>query len=128
MPLHHAVQRAEESHRRLARLRIEQLQVVFLFCLILRHELRRRLVLRLQQLLAHDNLQRVQTLHRVALHRTGGNLLNNRQVLPLQGKVSAQRVHPRRLHYQLLAYALAVPGQDIADRRVDNQHRQQPYR
>ena len=78
MLLHYTVHRAEEIHRGLARPCVEQLQVVFLLRLILRYELRCSLVLRLQQLLAHDNLQRVEALHRVALHRTCGNLLNNR--------------------------------------------------
>ena len=78
MLLHYTVHRAEEIHRGLARPCVEQLQVVFLLRLILRYELCRRLVLRFQQLLPHHYLQRVEALHRVALHRAGGNLLNNR--------------------------------------------------
>ena len=78
--------RTEESYNRRNLLNVKELKIIFLFGFILRHELFRSFTLRLQQLLALNNLQRVKTLNGIGLHLPRHDIADNGQILRLHGK------------------------------------------
>ena len=91
------MRRSEERQHGLGVRDAEQLQVVFLFGLILRNKLGCRFAFSFEQLLAHVNLHLVEALYRIGLHFACHHLFDHSQILALQFQTSAYRIHTRGL-------------------------------
>ena len=104
---------------------VEEQQAIPLFLLILREEGIGHFVMLLRYLRALYALQAIETLHAVRTDIAGHQLFDHVQVLTLNGQVRLERIHACGLIYQLLTQAGAIARQDVTDRRIDDEHRQQ---
>ena len=121
------MRRREIGEYRCCLCNIEELEVIALLGLVLRHELGCCLALGLEQLFAHDDLHAVKTLHGVGMHFARHNLFDDREVLALQFEGCANRIETCGLLHEVLTDILGVPRQIVLDRGIEDNQREKSH-